>query len=450
VTSILVHDAASPNTSFTLSTAGTQPLTADVYDSNGQYIRPTITWGSSSTAAAKVVAGTSGNNPATVTAVAPGTAYITASCSYPNCNTNLPAQYSLNAASVTVSGFTSTTVYAASTGSLMLVPIATSTNTAGTVITLPYVPNSIVADPAGTTLYLGSSSGLMEVNLSTSAVSTVAGVNGTIQAISPDGNYLLLSDSAANSIRYFGVSTSTELAGEPGETTNSSAYTPDSKLNEWLNGNQLGVSLPTGFLSAVTLPYSGDALDISGPGGLTYINSSSGQLIDVRATCNQAPVQVPALAANHPTLLKAIPNGAGAVAADSPAIDVLTTGTIPAGCPPAAPNSIASFDLGAGSFDARQVFVSPSSSNAWIISDLPDLLSFNLTNKTPSIIPLIGGTTAYSGGITPDGTRIYIGAGDYTVHLVDASTYTDTLQIAVGLKDAIGDPVVPNLVTVVP
>src|SRR5271157_3003628 len=46
--SILVHDASSSNTSFTLSAAGTQSLTADVLDSAGQSIRPTLTWGSSS------------------------------------------------------------------------------------------------------------------------------------------------------------------------------------------------------------------------------------------------------------------------------------------------------------------------------------------------------------------------------------------------------------------
>ena len=84
--SIVVHDASSGNTSFTLAPKGTQALTADVYDTNNQYITPTLTWGSSSTATAGVAAGTSGNNPGTVTAVTGGTAYIAATCSYPDCN----------------------------------------------------------------------------------------------------------------------------------------------------------------------------------------------------------------------------------------------------------------------------------------------------------------------------------------------------------------------------
>jgi hypothetical protein len=458
VTSIFVHSATTQDTSFTLSSGGTAALTADVYDSNGQYVKPPITWGSSAIGSVTVVnTGTATNNPATITAVAPGTAYITASCSNPNCNKNLPAQYSLNVATASVSGFTSTNVYAASTNSLMLVPISTATDTAGTVITLPFQPNSMVASPGGLTLYLGSSSGLMEVAVSSGAVTTVPGLNGTIVAISPGGGFLLLSDPAANSIRYFSVSTQTQVSVHTGDTTSSSAYTPDGSANEWVNGTTLGVGLSTTFLDALTLtdpvsgqPYSASGLDISGQGGLTYISSSSAHQIHVLATCNQSEAQTPPLPANSPTLIKAIPNGTGAVATDSPAIDVVATGTVQAGCPASATNSIASFDLGAGAFSARQLFLSPDSSNAWIISDLPELLNFNLVNSTPTIIPLTGGATAFGGGITLDGTRIYVGTSDNTVHRIDTAGSDDALQIVVGLKDASGNAVAPNLVAVIP
>jgi hypothetical protein len=445
---ILVHDASSSNTSFTLSSGGTQALTADVFDANGQYIKPVLTWASSATASFTVVPGTAGDNPATITAVGPGTAYITASCSYPDCNKNVDAQYSLNVATAKVAGGVATTVYAASTNSLSLVPISTSTNTAGTPIALPHLPNSIVSDPAGTTLYLGSSSGLMAVNVSSGAVSTY-NVNGTIQAISADGNYLLLSDPSAFSIYYFSVPTLTVPFTQPGET-NSSAYTPDSKLNEWLTGNLLGVGFPVAFIASTTLPYLGNALDISGQGGLTYISSSSAQQIHVLATCNRAEVQVPALTANSPTLIKAIPNGTGALAADSPAIDVVSTGTPTAGCPSSVTNSITSYDLGAGAFNAQQMFMSPDSSAAWIISDLPELLFFDLLNSTGHSIPFTGGAIGYSGGITLDSEHIYVGTSDGTVHRLDVASNSDIQQIAVGLKDPSGNAIAPNLVYVVP
>jgi len=159
---------------------------------------------------------------------------------------------------------------------------------------------------------------------------------------------------------------------------------------------------------------------------------------------------VQTLAANSPTLIKAIPNGTGAVAADSPAIDVVTTGTVQAGCPVAAANSVVSFDLGAGAFNARQIFLSSDSTGAWIISDLPELLLFDLQHSTPTSIPLAGGATAYNGGITLDGAQVYVGASDGAVHRIDAASHTDAQQIAVGLKDGNGNPVTPNLVYVVP
>ncbi len=248
VAEIFVHSAASQDTSFTLTTGGTVALTADVYDSNGQYIKPPLTWGSSAPASATVAATGTANNPGTITAVAPGTAYITASCNYPSCNKNLPAQYSANVATATFGGTASTTVYAASTNSTMLVPVTTSSNTPGTAITLPQLPNSIMSDPAGTMLYLGSSVGLMVVNLNTSVVSTVA-VNGTVVAVSANGSTVIISDSVGNTVNYFAVSSQTVPFAHSGATTNSTAFTPDSVVNEWLDGNLLGVAIPGVFFN---------------------------------------------------------------------------------------------------------------------------------------------------------------------------------------------------------
>ena len=219
-------------------------LTADVLDTNGQSIHPTLTWGSSALTTAAVATGTAGTNPATITGHLAGNAYITATCSYPDCNKNVGAQYSQNIVTVMVPGGTATTAYAASTNSLSLVPINTSTNMAGTAITLPYLPTSLITDPTGVAVYLGSSSGLMTVDVSTSAVTTAAGVNGTVQAISANGRYLLLSDPVANSVYYFDIGTLNNAFTQPGDVTSSTAFTPDSKLNEFLNGSILGVAIP--------------------------------------------------------------------------------------------------------------------------------------------------------------------------------------------------------------
>jgi hypothetical protein len=463
VVSIKVHDTSSSNTSFTISKAGTQPLVADVLDSAGQAIKPPLIWSSSSTASATVAVGTS-STVASVTGVAPGTASITATCAYPTCNKSFPnapppynvaAQYGQNVATVTVSGSTTTNVYAASTSSTTLIPISTSTNTAGTAITLPNLPNSILIDPSGTNLFLGSSSGVMMVTLASGTVTTLA-LNGSLVAISPDGTYLLVSDSVSGNVFYYSVSSATVASTSAGFTTSSSAFAPSSSFNEWVSGTDLASGLQSGVQIGLpgnaytTLPYTAAALDISAQGGLTYITGNSPSQIDVRSTCNQSEV-TPMLPATNPTLIKALPNGTGAVATDSPAVDVAATpGVLSMRCPVTTQSMVSSVNMGVGAFNARQLFVSPDSSRAWVISDLPQLIYLNLAFLSPMVIPYAGGATAFSGGITLDGTQVYVGTNDFTVHRIDVTANADVQQIAVGLKDANGNAVVPNLVAVQP
>jgi hypothetical protein len=447
VAKISVRSASGSATSFTLNPTATQGLTADVFDTNGQYITPTLTWGSSSTAAATVAATGSVTNPATITAVAAGTSSITAACSYPDCNRFVPAQYSQNVVTTTVTGSTSTSVYAASTNSLMLVPFNISTDIPGTAITLPAYPNSIASDPAGANVYLGTnSSGLIIVNVSSGVVTTAA-VSGTIVAITPDGQYMLISD-PAGAVRYFSIATGS-ITSAPGFTTASSAYTPDSKANRWISGTNLGVGLQTAFSGLVALGYTANALDISAQGGLTYITSASSREINIFSTCNNAQNQT--LTANAPTLIAKLPNGTGAVAADPPAIDVVSTpSTYNSGCPVTAQSTLATYDLGAGDFTAQQIFVSSDSARAWVVTNLPRVLTFDLSTLTPTAIALAGSATPYNGGITLDGTHVYVGASDGKVHRIDTADLADIVQIAVSLKDANGNVTPPNLVTVVP
>lgn len=449
VHSIVVHDASSSNTSFTLAPQGTQNLTADVYDTNNQYIMPTLTWGSSSTATAGVATGTTGNNPGTVTAVTGGTAYITAACSYPDCNRGVPAEYSQNVVTINVTEPSPTTVYAASTNSTMLVPINTSSDTVGTAITLPYTPNSILASPSGATVYLGSSTALMAVAVSSGTVTTF-GAAGTIVAISPDSSYLLVSNNPGVYLIYFDAANDT-ISATAGGASSSSAYTPDSKFIEAVltNSNQVEVGLQTAPVGTFKLPANGTAMDISAQGGLSYFTSASGAQIYAYSTCNQALDQV--FTATHPTLIKALPNATGAVAADSPDIDLISTpSSLNAGCPITTQSTINGYNLGAGSFTAQQILVSGDATHAYIISNLPKLLSFDVPSLTPGSASLAGGATAFNGGITLDGTRVYLGASDGTVHVILTSSMTDSARLAVGLKDANGNATPPDLVAVVP
>jgi len=201
-----------------------------------------------------------------------------------------------------------------------------------------------------------------------------------------------------------------------------------------------------------TVPYTANGIAFSAQGGLTYVTGSTPGEIDVRSTCSQSEVQT--LSASSPTLIRAIPNGTGAVAADSPSVDVVSTpGTLSQGCPIITPSTVSSFNIGVGPFTAGQLFMSPDSSRAWIIpsdSTLPELLEFNLQSSTPTVIPISNGVVGYTGGILSDGSEVYVGTRDGTVHRIDVASSSDVQAIPVNLLDANGNLVVPNLVAVQP
>jgi hypothetical protein len=449
VVSIQIHDAASSNTTFNLAPTNTQSLVADVIDSNGVAIRPALTWSSVPAGVASVTTGTSTTtNSGVVTANTGGTSIIAASCSTPNCNRNVNAQYSQNVVTVNVSGGTTTTVYAASSKSLSLVPISTSNNTAGTTISLPFVPNSIAANTQGSKVYLGSANGLITVDVLTASVSVASSAIGQITAISPAGQFLLVSDSTNGNVYLFNTSSNSVVLTQSA-TAFSAAFTPDGNSVTYLAPGQLlyyDTAFPTS--NVVTLPFVPNAVDVSAQGGMTYVTSSALGAIDIRATCNQSDWQT--LAAAAPTLVSHLPSGNGAVVADSPGLDVVTTGAVPAGCPPTPQSTVNSYNLGFGAFKAKQLLISPNSSAAWVISDLPSVIALDLTTFVPFSIPLANSPQAFTGGIMIDGTKLYVGTSDGTVHALDVATHTDSAQIAVGLKDPGGNAVSPDLVLVLP
>ena len=444
IASINIHSSTDSTTEFTLNPASSQTLVADVVDSAGVQVDPVLTWGTTFSSVATAAVASTGSPFGTVTGVTAGTAFITATCSNPDCNANLPAQYSLRVNTVNVPGGADTTVYAGSTNSTTLVPITSSTNVAGTAITLPFVPNSLVADPAGAKVYLGSSSGMMIVTKATNAVTTNS-ISGTVLAVSPDNNYVVVSDATNNVINVFNVSTSSAAFTHPSQTPWAD-FTADSKTSWFFQGSR-------GFNDSLSapafqfgLPFAPVAVAFNGTGALGYFTSGNSAGIDVRATCNTSDVQT--LAASNPTLITTMP--AGAAVADSPNIDVITSSNFGPGCPPPAATSMVSHDLGLGTFHAKQLFLNSNASAVWLISDLPQLASFYFPTATTTVIPLANGATPLSGGIRSDGQQAYVGATDGTVHRIDVGSNTDTQQIAVGLKDGNGNPVNANLVAVVP
>jgi hypothetical protein len=157
------------------------------------------------------------------------------------------------------------------------------------------------------------------------------------------------------------------------------------------------------------------------------------------------------LTGTSPTLIKALPNGTGAVAIDPPSIDVISTpSTLSTGCPVTTQSTINGYNLGIGSFTPVQLLVNTNSSFAWILSNLSTIVGFNLSSLSPSTLALVGGATPLAGGLTLDGLQLWVGASDNTVHRVDTQPPTDVTQVQVNLKDGNGNITPPNLISVLP
>ena len=180
-----------------------------------------------------------------------------ASCTPPNCNiglqigpqTVLPI-YPQNALQVVVTPGTSTAqttlVFVSTTDcdhmpgittgcNTAVLPIDTSKNTVGSPVSLPATPNSLLFNRQGTKAFLGTNSGLfgtrglMVLNASGSPPSVSAFIKaapGKVLAVAPDGNHVIVSDTADTPKQVFVVDTSSnttvslQIAGATAVETN--------------------------------------------------------------------------------------------------------------------------------------------------------------------------------------------------------------------------------------
>ena len=187
-------------TSGTITQGVEQNLTTAVTDTNGNAITG-LTLNYQSTNPIDISAGASG----AISTRFPGVASITAICQPPTCNPSPINQLGLfgtglpvasGPVTVTTPGTTSNYVYFASPGnSQYFVPYAMLTNTLGSTVRLPYVPNSMVMDQQGTSLYFGSPRELMIYSTTNDALSKQdTTVPGVVLAVSPDNSEVLIND----------------------------------------------------------------------------------------------------------------------------------------------------------------------------------------------------------------------------------------------------------------
>jgi len=438
VEQIKIHLKDSTETSGTVASAASKTLVADVFDTKGQAMTNlTLRWNTSQPLTTTVSAGT-------ITGASAGTSSITASCTPPDCNTGLSDIIYSNAFVATVTGTTSTTVYAGSTQSTTLVPIDTTTNAAGTAITLKDKPNSMMFNVRGSRLFIGSATGLMVLDMATNTVNDPYTVlPGKVIGISPDENIVLISDNTAV-YAFFPNSSggSYSKLNIPGAVA--AAFAPDSS-KAYIVGNGKW-TVWNSNITAVPEPLAG-ANDVSflATGAFGYI-AASGSGVGVRATCDDSDAAA-VTTSGVPTHIRSLPNGTQLVALAAPNIELITANTDNKGCPPQVQSSAAATSL-AGSFVPRQLIVTPDGSKAYVTSDQGGiLLGYDVTTRSRAPIQLSAGVTqTYTGGVTLDSKQLYVGTNN-GVHRIDLTTGVDAQTVTVNLGT---DNPAPDLVAVRP
>jgi hypothetical protein len=214
-------------------TPGTSvPLTTTVLDTQGNQITGLLL-DYSSTAPLEISVGSGG----AVSTTYPQTAAITAVCNPPSCNPSLITQIgqlgtglpiASNSVRLTSTGRTSTYLWMSSPQSDFFEAVDLTTGTIGSPIKLPYIPNSMVLDPAGTSLYFGNYRELMIYTAGTNALSKEdTTVPGVVLAVSPDSSTVVIGDQVRQVIYVYTVSSGAHTT--IGGLATRAQYSPDGK-----------------------------------------------------------------------------------------------------------------------------------------------------------------------------------------------------------------------------
>ena len=464
------------------------PLIATVLDTNGVTLTGVALEFNSTTPT--TIPASSGS----VTPAFPGSATITAVCQPSSCNSSPFSQIGLygngkpitsNGIQVTATGSNASVLYIASTQSQFLLPVDFSTGQPGSLLKLPYVPNSMVITQDGSTLYLGSSVALMTVSaLSNSVTASNLAVPGTVLSVSPSGTDVVVTDPVRQTVSLVASGAVVTTIGGVGTRAQ---WSPDSQTvyitaNSSASGPQLLVhSAYTGWYSTTTAnQYVDVAVMVPSVGAFFSTNTN---VTEGRSYC---PTSVVAATGNPPSVtntyypvaadptaqtdrIAATNDGAhilGATVASSssvpgPALNdisvVLPSNPNPLDCTTATSSVIFST-----TFTSHQLTGIAASAITGVFPASNSALAFVTYTGTSGLLPeyvpatgAVTNVTLSSGAIAPvagvfstDNLTFFAGtSGDNQVHLitVNGTTATDSSVIAPKLLDGNGNIAVPNL-----
>lgn len=262
-------------TNATVTQGVTQNMVTTVLDTNGQAITG-LTLDYQSTNPLDISVGSGGS----VVPSFPGQAAVYAICQPSTCNPSPINQVGLfgtglaissNAVNITTPGVASSYVWFGAPGqSQYFVPYDLVGNRLGSTVRLPYVPNSMVMDQLGTTLYFGSSHALMTFTTASDSLNGTpnTSVPGVVLAVSPNNQQVIINDQTRRV--FYLYNTAGSVAATFTGVGNAAKWTPDSKTLYVTDSASLG-SGHSDTLYVYNANTGWTTYDLSASGGATNL-----------------------------------------------------------------------------------------------------------------------------------------------------------------------------------
>jgi hypothetical protein len=471
--------------SFSINNGGSKTIQATVVDTVGTTLaNPPLTWSSSNPEVANFSSAstTTGSNAITARSNQ-GSANISASCTPPTCNIgvlpglpiyssggNLPngdLGYGVISASITATKLPTYTAWAATTDcgtgpgcSSVAFAVTSGTTPIGASASMPRTPNSMMFNEQGARIYFGSDQGLMYLDASASAT-TVTPVSaastpcnvalcGTVLAISPDGNDVVVSDgnSIPHQVYIYNGSTAATAPVDlilPSGTATAAAFSPDEmKIFILTDVGLMYVYSTVDALVSVPIAVSATDAAFSADGSFAYVAGTPGSQVSAFATCDLSDIgDISNPVALTSTPLKVVPAPEvqevvinplqsvvtqNVIALEPPNIQTLTAqyiggaplqhGIFTCNAPSFFPNHTGftagpSFNLGQGNFIPLYMRVVGNGSQVIVVGkNIPAVLVVDVNQQTTTPIALVNNGLPRAASSSTDGSQVFVAACD--------------------------------------